>query len=141
MKDFAIITLVILSLMIIFSVDARRQCESCVVEEWCNANGGEQEFKLKTEVGGRVYVDCVLDDEKKAIEFDFGNKWHQCIGQSLYYGYKTNYSPVCVLIKKEWYSDKTWHNYVSIFKTTNKEMVDDKIELICVNEVGAEIKC
>lgn len=50
------------------------------------------EYKLND----KTRVDCLLP--KMAVEFDFANKWHECIGQALYYGQKTNRIPACVLI-------------------------------------------
>ena len=59
---------------------------------WCDKNKGITEYKLDD--GTRV--DCLTD--KLAVEFDFAPKWHECIGQALYYGRKTNKTPACVLI-------------------------------------------
>ena len=41
-------------------------------------------------------VDCLTDEY--AIEFDFGPKWAEAIGQALYYGIKTGRKPGVVLI-------------------------------------------
>ena len=41
-------------------------------------------------------VDCMTDI--LAVEFDFANKWAECIGQALYYGRQTKKQPACVLI-------------------------------------------
>ena len=120
--------------MVIFNVFAK-QNERKAQQNWCYGNGGQTEYRLEG-----VKIDCKLDDEKKAIEFDFGDKWHQCIGQSVYYGAITGYSPACVLIRKEKYRDRTWDNYIHRFNTTNK-VIDDRIDLICVDENGGEIKC
>lgn len=59
---------------------------------WCKAKGGIMEYKLSD--GTRV--DCLLPT--MAVEFDFANKWAECIGQALYYGQKTKKTPACVLI-------------------------------------------
>ena len=56
------------------------------------AEGAEVEVVL--DCGARV--DCVT--EEYAVEFDFANKWAECIGQALYYGIKTNKQPVCAII-------------------------------------------
>lgn len=55
---------------------------------------GHIEYRIK---GERTRVDCLL--EEKACEYDFSNKYHQCIGQALYYGFATNKRPCCVLIE------------------------------------------
>jgi len=62
---------------------------------WCNKKGGQMEYKLND--GTRV--DCLLPD--MAVEFDFASKWHECIGQALYYGRKTRRTPACVLIMEK----------------------------------------
>lgn len=59
---------------------------------WCNKNHGVTEYKLQD----FTRVDCLTDTQ--AIEFDFANKWAECIGQALYYGLMTEREPACVLI-------------------------------------------
>lgn len=59
--------------------------------KWC-AGKGQTEFELKD----LTRVDCLTDTE--AVEFDFANKWAECIGQALYYGISTNRTPACALI-------------------------------------------
>lgn len=59
---------------------------------WCEKRGGVIEYKLSD----KTRVDCLLPN--MAVEFDFANKWAECIGQALYYGRMTNRQPACVLI-------------------------------------------
>ncbi len=59
---------------------------------WCKTHNGIMEYKLDD--GTRI--DCLTD--KLAVEVDFAPKWHECIGQALYYGRKTHKIPACVLI-------------------------------------------
>jgi len=59
---------------------------------WCSANKGVTEYRLQDE----TRVDCLTD--KYAIEFDFGSKWAESIGQSLYYSTVTGKTPGIVLI-------------------------------------------
>ena len=61
-------------------------------QKWCELKGGIMEYKLND----KTRVDCLLSD--MAVEFDFANKWAECIGQALYYGKQTNRTPACVLI-------------------------------------------
>lgn len=86
----------ILLFLIIFiasPVNAKRiYPEKVYQEQWCSAHGGVTEYKLDD--GTRV--DCLTKD--KAVEFDFANKWAECIGQALYYGRMTNRQAACVLI-------------------------------------------
>lgn len=74
---------------------------------WCNACGGIQEYKLDD----KTRVDCLLPEY--AIEFDFANKWAESIGQSLYYGLKTNRKPAVVLIME----NKTDQKYLDRLNT------------------------
>ena len=50
------------------------------------------EYKLDD----KTRVDCLT--KELAVEVDFAPKWHECIGQALYYGRKTKRIPACVLI-------------------------------------------
>lgn len=59
---------------------------------WCNSHNGVMEYRLND----NTRVDCLTDS--LAVEFDFANKWAECIGQALYYGQKTGKTPACVLI-------------------------------------------
>lgn len=59
---------------------------------WCAEQQGQTEYELDD----LTRVDCLLED--KAVEFDFANKWAECIGQALYYGIKTDKQPVCAII-------------------------------------------
>lgn len=61
-------------------------------EAFCKEVGGVTEYVLDD--GARV--DCLTDEY--AIEFDFGAKWAESVGQSLYYGLKTNKKSGIVLI-------------------------------------------
>ena len=60
--------------------------------KWCGMRNGIAEYKLND----KTRIDCLLPT--MAVEFDFANKWAECIGQALYYGQKTNRTPACVLI-------------------------------------------
>jgi hypothetical protein len=46
-------------------------------ERWCREQGGSIEVVLPD----KTRCDCVTDTH--AIEFDFGNKWTEAVGQSL----------------------------------------------------------
>jgi hypothetical protein len=59
---------------------------------WCTANNGVAEYVLED----NTRVDCLTQSE--AVEFDFANKWAECIGQAIYYGLMTNRTPSCALI-------------------------------------------
>src|SRR5512135_3315001 len=59
---------------------------------WCSEHGGQAEVALPD--GTRA--DCIT--EKNAVEFDFGKKWAEAIGQALYYSVQTGKRPGVVLI-------------------------------------------
>ena len=61
-------------------------------EKWCTEHGGQVEVILLD----RTRCDCLT--ETHAIEFDFGRKWAEAIGQALYYGIQTGKKPGIVLI-------------------------------------------
>ena len=70
----------------------RLHCEADYQQAWCGAQHGISEYQLQD----LARVDCLTP--QYAIEFDFANKWAESIGQSLYYGLKTNRTPAVVLI-------------------------------------------
>ncbi len=61
-------------------------------EIWCAKMGGETEYQLPS----RTRVDCLTDI--LAVEADFGNKWYEAIGQSLYYAMMTGKQAAILLI-------------------------------------------
>lgn len=88
--------LILVILCIAPSVLAKRLYPEKVYQKyWCDKRGGIMEYRLND--GTRV--DCLT--ENYAVEFDFANKWAECIGQALYYGQKTNKTPACVLIMED----------------------------------------
>jgi len=71
-------------------------------EKWCNENNGKTEVVLSD----RTRVDCLTN--KYAIEFDFGKKWSEAIGQSLGYSIETQKQPSIVLILEKPKDYKYW---------------------------------
>lgn len=63
--------------------------EKHYVQAYCK---GQTEYRLPD----KTRVDCLT--EEYAIEFDYGNKWAEGIGQSLYYAKKTGKKPAIALI-------------------------------------------
>ena len=57
--------------------------------------GGEKEYRLDD--GTRV--DLLFED--KACEIDWASKWAEGIGQSIYYGLKTERPPLVILLAKK----------------------------------------
>lgn len=64
-------------------------------ETWCKANGGQVEVVIPD----KTRCDCLT--EKHTIEFDFGPKWAESIGQALYYSIQTGRRAGVVLILEE----------------------------------------
>ena len=71
---------------------------------WCGKRNGIMEYKLSD----KTRVDCLLPD--LAVEFDFANKWAECIGQALYYSKMTNRQAACVLIMENPEKDTKYLN-------------------------------
>ena len=69
-----------------------RHLEKEYQAKWCAACGGTTEVRLLD----KARVDCVTDEY--AVEFDFGFKWAESVGQALYYAEKTGLKPGIVLI-------------------------------------------
>lgn len=82
-------------------------------KQWCEKNKGIMEYQLDD----KTRIDCLLP--KYAVEFDFANKWAECIGQSLYYGIKTNRTPACVLIMENGQKDLKYLNRLNQVASKN----------------------
>lgn len=94
MKNFVLLFLIIL---LASPTDAKHQYTEKVYQtHWCNARGGQMEYVIKTKNQGNGRVDCLLPN--MAVEVDFANKWHQCLGQALDYAAHTKKTAACVLI-------------------------------------------
>jgi len=65
--------------------------EAEYVDRWCEGRG-QVEFILEDQ----TRVDCLMPGF--AVEADFGHKWAEAIGQSLYYGRMTDRQPGVLLI-------------------------------------------
>jgi hypothetical protein len=55
---------------------------------------------------GGTRCDCLTDTH--AIEFDFGNKWAEALGQSSYYSLQTGRKPGIVLILENMKDRRYW---------------------------------
>jgi hypothetical protein len=81
--------------------------ESWYQERYCT---GQTEYVLHD----RTRVDCLT--ETHAIEYDFGQKWHQAIGQSLGYAFETNKRAGIVLILEKPKDYKFWLKLNSVIE-------------------------
>lgn len=87
------VLLILLLASIALPVQAKRLHKEVYYQDiWCTANNGVTEYVLED----NTRVDCLTQSE--AVEFDFANKWAECIGQALYYGLMTNRTASCALI-------------------------------------------
>lgn len=87
---FILLLLIFVSIPVIAT--QRVYSEKTYQAQWCKSHNGIMEYRLSD----NTRVDCLTDT--LAVEFDFANKWAECIGQSQYYGLKTNKQSACVLI-------------------------------------------
>jgi len=76
--------------------------ESVYQKAWCLRSGGQVEVVLPD----KTRADCIT--ETHAIEFDFGRKWAEAIGQALYYSIQTGKQPGIVLILEKEKDYKFW---------------------------------
>ena len=83
--------------------------EKHYVQAYCK---GQTEYRLPD----KTRVDCLTDEY--AIEFDYGNKWAEGIGQSLYYAKKTGEKPAIALILR---SEKD-NEYIERIKAVDKNI-------------------
>ena len=87
------IFLFLISFLTISPVWAKRLYHEAVYQKkWCMVHQGIPEYKLPD----ATRVDCLTTD--LAVEFDFADKWAECVGQAIYYGKMTNRQGACVLI-------------------------------------------
>jgi hypothetical protein len=98
-----IITAVLLVLLLAVPAQAKhRYLEEYYQNKWCLPKGGTTEFVLPD----RTRVDCLTGEN--AIEFDFGYKHYESIGQAIKYGMATGKRPGIVLIIENKLDAKKW---------------------------------
>lgn len=81
---------------------AHKHLEEYYQDKWCLPRGGRTEYILPD----RTRVDCLTADN--AIEFDFGGKYYEAIGQAIKYGMATGKRPGIVLIIENARDAKKW---------------------------------
>ena len=95
-----------------------KHSEADYVNYACPRMNGTSEYALDD--GSRV--DCETDTH--SIEFDFGKKWAEAIGQALYYSSKTGKQPGIFLIIAE---KRDWNNLEKIKRVIKTQGMDVKI--------------
>lgn len=81
-------------ILMCLSLSTNAKTESEYATEHCATINGQVEHVLKDS----TRVDCLTDMD--AIEYDFTNKWYECVTQALYYRKMTGMQAVCGLIRK-----------------------------------------
>lgn len=94
MKKTTIILFACLCLPVIASA-AHLHKEKWYQDQWCSEHGGQAEVVLPDS----TRADCITVTH--AIEHDFGQKWAEAIGQSLYYSLQTGKRAGIVLILED----------------------------------------
>lgn len=122
MKKLTGVLLVILSLSA-QPVDAKRkQYEKWYQMQWCAEHNGKTEVWLPD----RTRCDC--ETATHAIEFDFGSKWAEAIGQALYYSVHLNKPAGVVLILERKEDYRYWNRLKTTVEHFNLPLTTWKIE-------------
>ena len=103
----------ILAIIILFCTPclaAHKHPEKWYQQQWCKKNSGQAEVALPD----KTRCDCLTGTH--AIEFDFGRKWTEAIGQSLYYSLQTGKKAGVVLILETPKDYKYWIRLNSTIK-------------------------
>ena len=87
---------------------AHRHLEKYYQDKWCAAHDGKTEVVLPD----KARVDCVTSSN--AIEFDFGKKWAESIGQALYYSAVTGKKAGIVLIMENPEKDQVYRTRLMV---------------------------
>lgn len=80
---------------------------------WCSENSGESEVVLPD----RTRCDCITATH--AVEFDFGSKWAEAVGQSLYYSLQTGKKAGIVLILEKPSDYRYWIRLNTVITENN----------------------
>lgn len=89
---FKYAVLVLLMTLPLPALATHEHVEKWYQQRWCSSHGGEMEVVLPDS----TRIDCLTS--KNAIEFDFGPKWAESLGQALHYGALTGRRAGIVLI-------------------------------------------
>jgi hypothetical protein len=102
-KAARVVGALLLALLLAANAQAKhRYKEEYYQKKWCEAHGGTTEYVLPD----RTRVDCLTEDH--AIEFDFGYKHYESMGQAIKYGMATGQRPGIVLIIETGRDAKKW---------------------------------
>ena len=107
---YAIGTVGTMVILVAVAFGGRVKPEKWYQARWCEANGGKAEVVLPD----RTRCDCLTTTH--AIEFDFGNKWTEAVGQSLYYAIQTGKRAGIVLIIEHEKDRKYWIRFNTVIR-------------------------
>lgn len=94
--------IIISTILLLLPANAFAFPEKHYQEQWCQEQGGQAEVVLPDQ----TRADCITSTH--AIEFDFGKKWAEAIGQALYYSLQTGKRAGVVLILDGQKDRKYW---------------------------------
>ncbi|MDH5299301.1 MAG: hypothetical protein OEV91_09810 [Desulfobulbaceae bacterium] len=106
--------LLVAAILVAAPVKAKRlHEEKWYQDQWCARQRGQVEVVL----ADRTRCDCLTSTN--AVEFDFGAKWAEAIGQALYYSLQTGKRAGVVLILEAPADRKYWLRLNSIIEHGN----------------------
>jgi hypothetical protein len=109
MKKIFVVTLF---LMFHSTIYGNNLSEADYRDHYCDLANGQTEVYLQDRDGG-VYCDCLT--EHYAVEVEFANKWAEAIGQSLYYAYLSDKSPMILLIMRSEDDMRYWRRLICVY--------------------------
>ena len=109
-KPRLIVFILVLALFSTPAFAAHKHPEKWYQDIWCEIEGGQTEVIMAD--GTRC--DCLT--KTHAVEFDFGKKWAEAIGQALCYSMQTGKRAGIVLILEEKGDQKYWQRLNTIIK-------------------------
>lgn len=95
MKKELIVILLLYLILPVVCFAGHQNSEKYYQEKWCSENGGDTEVVLPD----KTRCDCITTTN--AIEMDFGPKWTEAVGQSLYYSLQIGKRAGIVLILED----------------------------------------
>ena len=115
--------------------------ESAYQHAYCSIHNGIEEYENQD----KTRVDCLTKDF--AIEFDFANKWAECVGQALHYGSLTGKTPKCVLILdgNDWKNQIVYYNRIKhlgkFYNFCVEYITDDILNIQNTKCIYSDCKC
>lgn len=109
-------TSIVLALVLFLPVSViagHAHLENWYQAQWCQQNQGQQEVVLPD----KTRCDCLTSSN--AVEVEFGNKWAESIGQSLFYSLQTEKRAGVVLILESVDDRRFWYRLNSVVQQFN----------------------